>query len=84
MRFLKCSALPSGTIEPPPRLGLVEREYVSGVGKLGDRLIILLDADRLMNGAQEGMFAASETALLGCQWFEQADRRLTKHEERND
>ncbi len=55
--------LPSGTIEPPPRLGLVEREYVSGVGKLGDRLIILLDADRLMNGAQEGMFAASETAL---------------------
>ena len=37
--------IPADTVEPPPRLGLVEREYVSGVGKLGDRLLILLDAD---------------------------------------
>jgi purine-binding chemotaxis protein CheW len=51
--------IPADTVKPSPRLGLVEREYVSGVGKLGDRLIILLNADRLMIGAQEGMLGAS-------------------------
>jgi len=45
--------IPADTVEPTPHLGLVEREYVSGVGKLGDRLLILLDADRLMSGAEE-------------------------------
>lgn len=47
--------IPADTVEPPPRLGLVEREYVSGVGKLGDRLLILLDADRLLSGSEDGM-----------------------------
>jgi purine-binding chemotaxis protein CheW len=46
------------TVEPPPRLGAVDREYVSGVGKLGERLLILLDADRLMIGSDDGMIAA--------------------------
>ena len=41
--------IPSETVEPPPRLGKVEREYVSGVGKLDNRLLILLDVDRLMS-----------------------------------
>jgi len=51
--------IPADTVEPPPRLGLVEREYVSGVGKLGDRLLILLDAERLMGGPGEGMVGAA-------------------------
>ena len=45
--------LPAGTVEPPPRLGHVEREYVRGVGKLENRLLILLDIDRLMSEAEE-------------------------------
>jgi purine-binding chemotaxis protein CheW len=45
--------VPADTIEPPPRLGRVEREYVSGVGKLDNRLLILLDVDRLMSDADE-------------------------------
>ena len=45
--------IPADTVEPPPRLGSVEREYVSGVGKLDDRLIILLDVDRLMSDSEE-------------------------------
>jgi purine-binding chemotaxis protein CheW len=49
--------IPADTVEPPPRLGLVEQEYVSGVGKLGDRLLIVLDADRLMSGPEEGMMS---------------------------
>jgi purine-binding chemotaxis protein CheW len=47
--------IPAGTVEPPPRLGKVEREYVSGVGKLDDRLLILLDVDRLMSESDQSM-----------------------------
>jgi len=42
--------IPAETVEPPPQLGKVRQEYVSGVGKLDDRLLILLDVDRLMSG----------------------------------
>jgi len=45
--------LPASTVEPPPRLARVEREYVRGVGKLDNRLLILLDIDRLMSEAEE-------------------------------
>jgi purine-binding chemotaxis protein CheW len=49
--------VPASTIEPPPRLGKVEREYVSGVGKLDNRLLILLDVDRLMSESEEASIA---------------------------
>lgn len=45
--------IPAETVEPPPRLGKVEREYVSGVGKLDNRLLILLDVDRLMSDSDD-------------------------------
>jgi purine-binding chemotaxis protein CheW len=44
--------IPAHTVEPPPRLGKVEREYVSGVGKLDDRLLILLDVDRMLSDSE--------------------------------
>jgi purine-binding chemotaxis protein CheW len=37
------------TVEPTPRIGTVEREYISGVGKLESRLLLMLDLERLMN-----------------------------------
>ena len=42
--------IPAGTVEPPPPVvaGL-ESEYISGVGKLHDRLLILLDLDKLLS-----------------------------------
>jgi purine-binding chemotaxis protein CheW len=49
--------IPVDAVEAPPRLGKVEREYVSGVSKLNDRLLILLDVDRLMSDS-EGSLAA--------------------------
>lgn len=52
--------LPASTVEPPPRLGRVEREYVRGVGKLDNRLLILLDIDRLMSDT-EGAACAEVT-----------------------
>ena len=51
--------IPADTIEPPPRLGMVEREYVSGVGKLGDRLLILLDTNRLMTETEPEILHAA-------------------------
>ena len=40
------------TVDPTPRIGSVEREYISGVGKLDSRLLLMLDLDRLMNEAE--------------------------------
>lgn len=54
--------IPADTVEPPPRIGPVEREYVAGVGKLGERLLILLDADRLLSGSEQQM---TSTAAVG-------------------
>jgi purine-binding chemotaxis protein CheW len=51
--------IPLDTVEPPPRLGRVEREYVSGVGKLGDRLLIVLDIDRLLSDSENAMSATA-------------------------
>jgi purine-binding chemotaxis protein CheW len=46
--------IPAGTVEPPPPVvsGL-ESEYISGVGKLEDRLLILLDLNRLLSGEEK-------------------------------
>ncbi len=51
--------IPADSVEPPPRLGKVDREYVSGVGKIDDRLLILLDVDRLMEDIGEMQSAAT-------------------------
>lgn len=45
--------IPASTVEPPPPVvsGL-ESEYISGVGKLEDRLLILLDLNRLLSNEE--------------------------------
>ncbi|VAV85395.1 Positive regulator of CheA protein activity (CheW) [hydrothermal vent metagenome] len=41
--------LPADTVEPPPTIVCgVETEYIKGVGKLDDRLIILLDVEKVL------------------------------------
>ncbi len=41
------------TVEPPPPVVAgIESDYISGVGKLKDRLLILLDLDRLLSGTE--------------------------------
>lgn len=41
--------LPVSSIEPPPAvMGGITAEYLKGVGKLGDRLLILLDMDKIL------------------------------------
>ncbi|RRD70090.1 MULTISPECIES: chemotaxis protein CheW [unclassified Desulfovibrio] len=42
--------IPASTVEPPPPVVAgVDSEYISGVGKLADRLLIMLDLDRLLS-----------------------------------
>ena len=41
--------IPAEAVVPPPRLGPIEKEFVSGVGKLEDRLLILLDLERIVS-----------------------------------
>ena len=51
--------IPASTVEPPPPVVAgVESEYISGVGKLQDRLLILLDLDKLLS--HEDMQALSQ------------------------
>lgn len=42
--------LPAGTIEPPPKVvGGVESKYLRGVAKLSNRLLILLNLDKVLS-----------------------------------
>jgi purine-binding chemotaxis protein CheW len=49
------------TVEPTPRLGHVERDYISGVGKLDSRLLLLLDLERLMTDEEVAATDKPET-----------------------
>ena len=45
--------LPSGTIEPPPELVTgINSEYIKGVAKLEDRLLIFLDLSKVVNAEE--------------------------------
>ncbi|HCF48838.1 MAG TPA: chemotaxis protein CheW [Syntrophomonas sp.] len=42
--------LPVDSIEPPPAvMGAIASDYITGVGKLDNRLLILLDMDKILN-----------------------------------
>ncbi len=49
--------LPADTVEPPPPiLAGIDSEYISGVGKLEDRLLILLDLDKILSQEEKDAF----------------------------
>ncbi len=51
--------LPAQTVEPaPPFVSSVETEYIMGVGKVGERLVILLDINKVFNAEEVNAFAA--------------------------
>jgi len=48
--------LPADTIEPPPPMvSGIESEYIKGVGKLGEKLLILLDLTKLLTHQERAM-----------------------------
>jgi purine-binding chemotaxis protein CheW len=47
--------IPSNTVEPPPPIvSGIDSEYISGVGKLENRLLILIDLNRLLSTTELG------------------------------
>jgi purine-binding chemotaxis protein CheW len=51
----------SSSVEPTPRLGQVSQKYVAGVGKLDNRLLLLLDLDQLLSAEESTAVAAVAT-----------------------
>ncbi len=46
--------IPSSTIEPPPPLvSKIGSEYLKGVGKLDERLLIVLDVDKILSSEEK-------------------------------
>jgi len=42
--------IPASTVEPPPSIvSGIDSEYISGVGKLNNRLLIMIDLDKLLS-----------------------------------
>jgi len=57
--------LPMESIEPPPALGTRARtEFLHGLGKHGERFVLILDVDRLLDD-EEVDAAGSSAALVG-------------------
>lgn len=48
--------LPAETVEPaPPMVAGIDSEYIDGVGKLEDRLLILLDLNKILTEDERGV-----------------------------
>ena len=51
-------------IEPPPSFGTaVCIDFIAGMGKIGDRFVILLDVDRVLSGEGPGAIARTAVAM---------------------
>ena len=44
--------LPGNAVEPPPPAFILEAQYVNGVGKLDNRLLILLNIDKILTSQE--------------------------------
>ena len=54
--------IPSDQIDPPPPIiGGLSTEYIRGVGKLDDRLVILLNIDNILSGSELNELGKIET-----------------------
>jgi purine-binding chemotaxis protein CheW len=55
--------IPADQIEPPPPIvGGLSADYVQGVGKLEDRLVILLAIDRILSAQEKGELERMQTS----------------------
>jgi len=52
--------IPEANFEPPPKLGQVDREYVQGIGKIDERLLILIDLSPLLSDREHSQIAEAE------------------------
>lgn len=58
--------LPMERVEPPPAIiAGITAEYLRGVGKLGDRLLILLDLNRILTETEKAQLGETVEAIAG-------------------
>jgi purine-binding chemotaxis protein CheW len=50
--------IPKDNIEPPPPVTTIEADFIEGVGKLDERLIIILDIDKILTKEEKGELAS--------------------------
>lgn len=51
--------IPSATVEPPPdMIAGVDSRYLNGVGKLADRLLILIDLEKVLSNTEHAALVA--------------------------
>jgi purine-binding chemotaxis protein CheW len=56
--------LSADTVEPPPTMTSgIDSEFIKGIGKLEDRLLILLDIDKMIGKAEETHLIEATKAL---------------------
>ena len=56
-RVCEVQRIACDAVEPPPALTKAERKYVAGIGRAGQRLVILLDMDRLISETESSSVA---------------------------
>lgn len=56
--------LPADTVEPPPTMTSgIDSEFIKGIGKLEDRLLILLDIDKMIGKSEESHLIEATKAI---------------------
>ena len=54
----------AGQIEPPPSFGTsVDTDFILGMGKVGEKVIMLLDVDRVLSGEEVALMNQSASVL---------------------
>jgi purine-binding chemotaxis protein CheW len=58
--------IPAGDIEPPPTFGAkIRADFISGMGKVAGRFVILLEIDKVLSVDEIAMLTASDTLATG-------------------
>jgi purine-binding chemotaxis protein CheW len=56
--------MPADQFDPPPTvMGEVSRDFITAVGKMGDKLIIMIDVDRVLSAEEMSQIAGSLSAV---------------------
>ncbi len=52
--------IPTTAIEPPPEFGCsIPMDYITGIGKVKDKVVVMLDTTKVMNPADAGALASA-------------------------
>lgn len=56
--------IPAANIEPPPNFGArIRADFISGMGKVKDKFVIILDADKVLSVSELAMLSAADAGV---------------------